>query len=197
VFPGAVEQEEEPREERLDFFHKYVVDTVVRSGRMSANTQMVTAYEYVDGPPGTGAPRSSSRRTRRPGTSSAATAGSAFESATFEREAQSDPPRITKTITEPAVQGPAATRGTYRAYIVGAGVERDHRLLADNTWRTTRTETTYDGRGLVKEVNDLGDTATAEDDRCTTTTYTRDTGKWLLNLPGRVHDFTIDLLEDR
>jgi RHS repeat-associated protein len=234
--------------ERLDFFHKYVVDKVIQSDRMSANTQMVTSYEYLDGAAwhwdlsefvkedkktwnefrGYGRVRTRSGAAADPagavtmteqrfyrgmhgdkdatGTRSVTDseggsrtdedwlAGFGFETATFEREgpsAQADPPRIAKSITEPVVQGPTATRGAYKAYLIGAGVLREYTLLADNKWRTTRTETSYDDRGLPTKVNDLGDTATADDDRCVRTTYTRNTGKWLLNLPGTVETVSV------
>ncbi|MFC5099644.1 hypothetical protein [Kibdelosporangium philippinense] len=72
---------------------------------------------------------------------------------------------MSKTITEPAVQGPLATRGPFKAYRVQTGVERRYTPLGTG-WRQTRTETTYDDLGLVTKVNDLGDIDTAADDRC-------------------------------
>ncbi|WP_167976724.1 RHS repeat-associated core domain-containing protein [Lentzea indica] len=35
--------------ERTDYFHKYVVEEVTRSDRISANTEMVSRYSYLDG----------------------------------------------------------------------------------------------------------------------------------------------------
>ncbi|WP_340685001.1 RHS repeat-associated core domain-containing protein [Amycolatopsis coloradensis] len=113
-------------------------------------------------------------------------AGSEFETATFEREGpsnQPDPPRVSKTITEPSVQGPTATRGSYKAYLVRTGVERAYTAVGTG-WRQTRTETTYDELGLPTKVNDLGDVGTADDDRCTHTEYTRKDNAWLMNLAG-------------
>ncbi|MGX7826076.1 RHS repeat-associated core domain-containing protein [Actinokineospora sp. 24-640] len=115
-------------------------------------------------------------------------AGFGFENATFEREGpsdQPDPPRVNKTITEPAVQGPTATRGAFKAYLVGTGVSVGYAALGSG-WRKTRTETTYDDLGLVTKVNDLGDPGTPADDRCTHTEYARNADAWLMSLPGHV-----------
>ncbi|WP_426633817.1 ricin-type beta-trefoil lectin domain protein [Planosporangium sp. 12N6] len=59
-------------------------------------------------------------------------------------------------------------------------------IAATNTWRWTETNTAYDSYGLPTDVKDLGDTATAADDRCTHTDYARDTGKGLINFPSQV-----------
>ncbi|RSM45818.1 type IV secretion protein Rhs [Amycolatopsis balhimycina DSM 5908] len=114
--------------------------------------------------------------------------GFGLETATFAREGasdQPDPPRLSKTITEPAVQGPVATRGAFKAYLVRPGVSRGYTAVGTG-WRTTRTETTYDDLGLATAVNDLGDTGTDADDRCAHTEYARNDGAWLMSLPGHV-----------
>jgi RHS repeat-associated protein len=90
---------------------------------------------------------------------------------------------VSKSIVTPSVQGPVATRGSIKAYIVRPGVQTAYTALSSGGWRKTRTEQTYDGSGLVTETNDLGDLATAEDDKCTTTLYKRNTGKWLIDMP--------------
>ncbi|MBC6447576.1 type IV secretion protein Rhs [Actinokineospora sp. HBU206404] len=120
--------------------------------------------------------------------------GFGFESASFEREApsdQPDPARISKSITDPAVHGPTATRGSLRAYQVNVGAQRDFTALSSGGWRTTKTETVYDDRGQPIRVNDLGDLSTADDDRCTRTEYARDTDKWLLNLAGQISTVSV------
>ncbi|MBP2322202.1 RHS repeat-associated protein [Kibdelosporangium banguiense] len=120
--------------------------------------------------------------------------GFGFESATFDREVasgQPDPDRVRKSISEPSVQGPTATRGSFRAYQVNPGVQRDFTALSSGGWRTTKTETFYDDRSLPIRVDDQGDLSTAADDRCTRTDYTRNTDKWLLNLAGRVETVSV------
>ncbi|WP_370949516.1 RHS repeat-associated core domain-containing protein [Amycolatopsis sp. cg5] len=121
-------------------------------------------------------------------------AGFGFETSTFEREGpsnQADPPRVSKSISDPVVQGPTATRGTFKAYLVKAGVQRGFTALAAGGWRATRSETTYDDRGMPTRINDLGDLATADDDRCTRTEYARNTDAWLLRLPGHVETVSV------
>jgi RHS repeat-associated protein len=239
--------------ERTDYFHKYVVGTVVQSDRMSSNTQQVTSYEYLDGAGwhwdtsefvkeekktwsefrGYGRVRIRSGAANDPagpvtmseqrfyrgmegdklpldGVRHADVSdtergvrtdwdwlqGFGFESATFDRESRSDqpdPPRVAKTITDPSWSERAtATRGPFKAYLVHTGTERGFTALASGGWRTTRTETTYDDRGLPIEVNDFGDTSTGDDDQCVTTTYARNMGKWLLNLPSRVETVSVN-----
>jgi RHS repeat-associated protein len=120
--------------------------------------------------------------------------GFGFETLTFDREkpsSQPDPPVVAKSIVEPSVQGPTATRAAYKAYIVRTGVQREYTALAAGGWRTTSTETAYDGHGLVTQVDDLGDTGTPDDDRCTRTTYARDEGKWLLNFASRAETVSV------
>ncbi|SMD27516.1 RHS repeat-associated core domain-containing protein [Kibdelosporangium aridum] len=121
--------------------------------------------------------------------------GFGFETADFAHEGPSDaadPPRISKSVIRPSVQGPTATRGEFKAYIVRPGSQRSFTALSSGNWRTTKTESTYDDRGLPTKVNDLGDEATAADDRCTTTTYSRNTGKWILSLVGRVETVSVN-----
>jgi RHS repeat-associated protein len=108
--------------------------------------------------------------------------GFPLESITFNGDGG---PVVSKQISTPAVQGPTATRASYKAYIVRTGAAQNYTALAVGGWRTTRTESTYDDRGLPTQTNDLGDAAAAADDRCTRVTYVRNTGAWLLNFPAR------------
>nr|WP_198151270.1 RHS repeat-associated core domain-containing protein [Kibdelosporangium sp. MJ126-NF4] len=121
--------------------------------------------------------------------------GTELESAAFEREGpsnQSDPPRITKTISVPTAHGPTATRASFNAYIVRTGDKRTYTALAAGGWRTTRTVTTYDTTwGLPTVVNDLGDTTLARDDLCVRTTYAPNTAKWLINYPARMETVSV------
>ena len=92
---------------------------------------------------------------------------------------------VSKSIDTPSWQGPTATRGAYRAYLVRTGSTTGYAALSTGGWRTTKTEKTYDDLGLLTAVNDLGDPAVASDDRCTTTTYGRNSAKWLMSYPLR------------
>ena len=93
---------------------------------------------------------------------------------------------VEKKIEEPIWRGPTASRGPLKSYIVRTGVTEEWTALAAGGWRTTRGRSTFDDRGQVESVDDLGDLATAADDRCTRTTYARRTGPWLMNLASRV-----------
>ncbi|USX53762.1 RHS repeat-associated core domain-containing protein [Lentzea sp. HUAS12] len=224
---------------RTDYFHKYVVEQVTRSDRISSSTEQVTGYTYLDGaawaydtseftkpedrtwnefrgfgrvairegqpndpagpvtmteksfyrgmngdklPTGTRSVKvTDSEHGER--TDDRWLRGLEFESQT--RDGESDRV-VAKTITTPSVQGPTAVRGTLEARIVRTGTETDHTALAAGGNRVTRTVTGYDDRGQPTTVSDLGDIATTADDQCTTTTYARNTGKWLLNAVARV-----------
>jgi RHS repeat-associated protein len=69
-----------------------------------------------------------------------------------------------------------ARSSTWTSLDDGAGVR----------WRTTRVDTEYDVvAGRPVEVNDLADTTTTADDRCTRTTYLANTGSNILAHPSR------------
>lgn len=53
------------------------------------------------------------------------------------------------------------------------------------TYRTTKTTTTYDSRGLPIEVDDQGDLADTDDQLCTRNTYVHDTPKNIIGLISR------------
>ncbi|MEU8271910.1 RHS repeat-associated core domain-containing protein [Sphaerisporangium sp. NPDC049002] len=53
-------------------------------------------------------------------------------------------------------------------------------------FRYTDQRTTYDTYGLPTKVNNYGQTGDATDNTCTTTTYARNTTKWLLSYPATV-----------
>jgi hypothetical protein len=116
-------------------------------------------------------------------------AGVGFESTTFDGEAG---PVVAKTITDPTWQGPTATRGPFKAYIVRPAAKRVFTALGAGGWRVTKAETSYDDRGLPTQVNDLGDLTKANDDRCVRTSYVRNTDRWLLNLPSRAETVAVD-----
>ncbi|TDV56088.1 RHS repeat-associated protein [Actinophytocola oryzae] len=90
---------------------------------------------------------------------------------------------VSKTIVTPSVQGPVATRGSIKAYLVRPAVQTNYTALAAGGWRKSRTEQSFDTSGLVTTNNDLGDLATGDDDKCTTTLYKRNVGKWLIDMP--------------
>jgi RHS repeat-associated protein len=244
-------------EPRTDYFHKYVVASIIQSDSISSSTQHYISYEYLDGaawhfdtseftkddkktwnefrgfkrvrtrtglpaaddPGGNPMTMSEQRFHRGMHNDRAAKldktklrpaevtdsiggkrtdddwlAGFGFESTTYEREAASstpDPAMVTRTVANPVVKGPNATRGDYKSYLVRPGTQRGFTALKSGGPRETKTTTDYNDQGLPTTISDLGDVSTADDDRCTTTTYDRKEGSWLLNLPRTVGTVTV------
>jgi YD repeat-containing protein len=100
-------------------------------------------------------------------------------------------PVVSDEIRTPFQSGPAATSGTHQAWFVGIGKDVTITPLSGGRTRTTEADTSYDAQGDPTQVNDLGDTSTPADDRCTTTTYARNTGTWLLDLPSEVQTVAV------
>jgi RHS repeat-associated protein len=98
---------------------------------------------------------------------------------------------VSKAIMTPSVQGPTATRGNLKAYMVKAGATVNYAALSAGGWRTTRTELGYDDLGQLTSTNDLGDIATAADDKCTRTSYVRNTDKWLISFPSQTETVSV------
>ncbi|WP_154697603.1 hypothetical protein [Lentzea guizhouensis] len=78
------------------------------------------------------------------------------------------------------------TAGNLRSFMVDTESTTTRTTRKDSTPRRTEKTTTFDDHGMPAKVNDRGDVDNPNDDQCTTTTYKRDTAKWLLDLPGQV-----------
>lgn len=96
-----------------------------------------------------------------------------------------DGPVISTEIHDPWSRR-TAQQAPYEAYQVEEARLVSRTALAAGGFRTTEVQTRYDGYGNEVEVNDVGDTATATDDRCTTKTYISIADKGVLDLPERV-----------
>ncbi|MFG1711009.1 RHS repeat domain-containing protein [Nonomuraea sp. M3C6] len=94
---------------------------------------------------------------------------------------------VDKTVNSPWHQQTASiTRpwGTLTANLSEVQTSRSLAALSGGGWRETKQTTEHDTTtGLPTQVNDLGDISTAADDRCTITSYARNTGAWLMNYP--------------
>ncbi|MFB6726295.1 RHS repeat-associated core domain-containing protein [Kribbella sp. NPDC056345] len=225
--------------ERTDYFHKYVVASVIQSDRISSNPQQETHYEYGDAawhydrseftPPDKknwneyrgfavvkirgGAANDPAgpvtltekrffrgmhgdRLNRQGGTKvvqaedsehvkrndDQALAGKEFETITYDGTGAGV---VTKTITQSVVSAPTATQGSFNAHLVNPAIVSTYTTLAAGGRRKTESETKYDEYGLAKTVDDKGDLGTAADDRCITTTYARNTAKYLIDFAAR------------
>ncbi|KAB8189125.1 sugar-binding protein [Nonomuraea phyllanthi] len=100
---------------------------------------------------------------------------------------------LSKSVTRPwRHQTATRTRpwGTITANLTGAAQSRTWTSLDDGTgarWRTTTVKNTYETvAGRIVAIDDLGDDATAADDKCTRTTYATDALGKNLTLPSRV-----------
>ncbi|MCC8250035.1 polymorphic toxin-type HINT domain-containing protein [Saccharothrix luteola] len=224
---------------RVDYFHKYVVDTVTQLDRYGSSVGDVTAYEYLDGaawhydtseftPPdkktwnefrgfgrvrvrrgdGKDGPKTLSEQRfhrgmhadtlpdngSRPVTLTDSEgnarvdedwlAGYPFEQTSFDGDG-GDP--IGKTLSWPSWRGPTATRAGLKAYWTGTTTTKSYTALdGGRGWRVSKTDNEFDDVGLPTKVNRVADLAKPEDAKCSTTTYVRNTGAWVLALPSRV-----------
>lgn len=112
-------------------------------------------------------------------------------------------PVIDATIYEPWRSAPTATRTvrdpsgdpfTAEARFTGIAVAR-HRIALDGGrgWRRTTRKTTFDpSYGVITSTEDLGDDAVAGDEKCSLTSYARNTTAWLVSYVSRVRAFAVD-----
>ena len=92
-----------------------------------------------------------------------------------------DGARISNTISTPWASAVTANDGVSTARMIGDGDSVTKTALAAGGDRVTELKTGHDSYGRVTSLDDLGDTSTASDDRCTTTSYADNTSAWLLN----------------
>ncbi|MGW6459858.1 RHS repeat-associated core domain-containing protein [Streptomyces sp. NPDC055078] len=97
---------------------------------------------------------------------------------------------ISAELHEPWLSEPTAVRnresGPLEARILKVVAVQTRTALAAGGSRTSETRTEYDAYGSPVKVHDRGDVTVADDDVCTTTSYSRNTTAWILNRPGRV-----------
>ncbi|MEU4626868.1 polymorphic toxin-type HINT domain-containing protein [Actinoplanes sp. NPDC023801] len=101
---------------------------------------------------------------------------------------------VSKTVNVPWLSTPTASRtingDTVTARYVNTETVYSSTALGVNGargWRTTSTTTKYDQTyGLATTVQDNGNVAVTGDEKCTTTTYNRNTAKNIVTLPSRI-----------
>ncbi|WP_169501794.1 RHS repeat domain-containing protein [Kribbella catacumbae] len=76
-----------------------------------------------------------------------------------------------------------ATQGTLKAYQVETAKNTDRTALAAGGFRTTEVETIHDEHGNATQMKDKGDVNVTGDEQCTTTSYVKNTVRWLVALP--------------
>ncbi|WSM88609.1 RHS repeat protein [Streptomyces sp. NBC_01696] len=92
-----------------------------------------------------------------------------------------EPWRSAATATETRTEG----LPTRYAYATG-GKSEQTRTAIGSSWRTTRTERTFDKFGQVMTESSLGDTAKAGDEKCTTTSYAGTTSGTIISLVAEI-----------
>ncbi|MFB7467325.1 polymorphic toxin-type HINT domain-containing protein [Streptomyces sp. NPDC056224] len=97
---------------------------------------------------------------------------------------------VSVSVTDPWSKETASQQKSYaniKAHYVRAGITYGHTFLtASNTWRTTRTDTSYDDiYGMATQSSAAGDTAQTGDETCTRTWYARNDAKGITGLASR------------
>ncbi|MFI8073964.1 ricin-type beta-trefoil lectin domain protein [Streptomyces sp. NPDC086033] len=82
----------------------------------------------------------------------------------------------------------ASTLPDLTAHRIKASSSLQYELLADNTWRHTKTDTTYDSQGRLATVNAHGDGVDPKQEKCATTAYADPppSNTMMLSYPDRV-----------
>ncbi|MER7937019.1 MULTISPECIES: ricin-type beta-trefoil lectin domain protein [unclassified Streptomyces] len=82
----------------------------------------------------------------------------------------------------------AATLPDLTAHRIKASSSLQYELLADNTWRHTKNDTTYDSEGRLSTVNAHGDGVDPKQEKCATTAYADppSSNTMMLSYPDRV-----------
>ncbi|WP_268643651.1 RHS repeat domain-containing protein [Nocardiopsis sp. EMB25] len=102
---------------------------------------------------------------------------------------------VSKTITTPWKDQTATSSHTWDergAHMVNTERIDTYTALADGSFRQTSTVNTFDAYGMITQVHDQGDVADPDDDRCTNTTYARNTSAHLLSLVAQTRTVAAD-----
>ncbi|MFC7245216.1 RHS repeat-associated core domain-containing protein [Catellatospora aurea] len=238
-------------DEVTDWFHKYVVDSVVEDDLVGGNDDMVTAFEYVGDaawrksePDGitktedltwadwrgyqqvtvrTGNGQSMPGRvehfflrgmsggkvadgsrptvTRSDSTGTSYTDHDQWSGHELETILYNGPDIVSKTIKQPwrrITHTRTESWGTQESAMIRADVARTLTAMPDDAqgnavWRETRTNTEFDPTwGRTVEVEDLGDVAEDDDDKCTHTWYVDNPDTYMYSLGARVRTVADD-----
>ncbi|RZQ63510.1 RHS repeat-associated core domain-containing protein [Amycolatopsis suaedae] len=98
---------------------------------------------------------------------------------------------LSASITDPWLHGPTATNGEDKAFRLDTGAARGRTLLENGSWRRTQVTHSYNGDGVVEQVDDAGDTAVTGDEKCSRTSYARNPGAWMLTYVSRVREVAL------
>ncbi|MFD0857173.1 hypothetical protein ACFQ07_33530 [Actinomadura adrarensis] len=234
------------REDHItDWFHKYVVTSVIQTDRTGLSPDMATKYEYVGGAAwhfdddsgltkekyktwsqwrGYGHVRTltgdyntpsaqsdtyymrgmhGDRLNRDGGTKSVsvsdgeggshvdhdALAGFTLRTVQYDRPGGAVHAKSVNTPWRVQTASRSRSWGTTTANVVNVDTSHSWTAKDGGGWTETKTDTDYEtsgpGVGRPKSVNDLGDVATTDDDKCTRTTYADNTDAHMVSFPSR------------
>ncbi|NLT57113.1 MAG: hypothetical protein GXX79_21635 [Actinomycetales bacterium] len=116
-----------------------------------------------------------------------------LESVTYDGVNGSSPGKeVEATINVPWISAATATDGTRSAYLMGTSAVKTRTRLADGTYRSTQTSTTFDTTyGMATQTDDFGGTDTAADNRCTRYTYNRNTSLGIIDKVARTETVAV------
>jgi RHS repeat-associated protein len=102
---------------------------------------------------------------------------------------------VESAVSQPWQSAATSTRVTGSTTVygrhTGTAVTWNATVLATGGRRVSRVDTTFDGYGLATKVDDQGDVAVSTDDRCTKTTYNRNTAANLIATVGRTEAYAL------
>jgi RHS repeat-associated protein len=102
---------------------------------------------------------------------------------------------MSTTASQPWQSGATATRGTGQSAVTarhsGTIGSWTATKIASGGWRVSRTTATLDGYGMATQVDDQGDLAAPDDQRCIRSIYNRNSTANLLQLVGEVDTYAL------
>jgi RHS repeat-associated protein len=164
---------------------------IVSTGSGTNDPRTKTQYTYFRGMDGDTLPNGGTRPASITDSRNdpAVTDSDQYAGSTYEKIDYNGDQVVSDTITTPWSSAPTATHvlpaqlglPAQHSYFTGVASTKGYTPLADHTTRVTESDNTYDNRGRVVKVNDLGDAAVGSDDTCTTTTYADNTTVWIMD----------------
>ncbi len=149
----------------------YKADGTRRSVSVDAKVGGSTVQTVTDADQLAGQALQSDTYTAAGGTVNAATVNGPFTFTTTTHAAQTPWTDWTQDDNPGQTEPDLSTLPDLNALRIKTAQSHGYALLADGTWRHTRTDTTYDSQGRVSTVDAHGDVSVAAQEKCATTTY--------------------------
>lgn len=102
---------------------------------------------------------------------------------------------VSTSVSQPWQSSATASRGTGSSAVTarhsGTTGSWTGTKLGSGTWRVTRSSATFDSYGAATQVDDQGDVAASDDEKCVRSVYNRNTSINLLDLVGEVDSYAL------